>query len=366
MMDNKPSYEELEVCLAELERQHQSAVLQIEAYKQDAAERKRAQEALEHYRILAEYGRDIILFVRRSDGRIIEANGAAQKAYGCTRDELLLSSIQDLRDPASLSLIESQMNEADSWGILFETAHRRKDGTVFPVEVSSIGVLLDGERVLLSIIRDITERKRAEAARFYLASIVESSGDAIIGKHLDGTITSWNPGAERIYGYSAEEVVGRPISILAPLHRAAEITDILERTQRGENVEPYETLRIRKDGQPIDISLTVSPIKDADGQIIGASSIARDITERKQLEGARERLVLELRDALAKVRTLSGLLPICAHCKKIRDDKGYWNQIEVYVSDHSEAEFSHGICPQCLERLYPEFSQKIPKDSKSD
>lgn len=109
--------------------------------------------------------------MRRSDGRNIEDNAAALKAYGCTRDELPSSSIYDLRDPASRPLIESQMDEANSSGILFETAHRRKDGTAFPVEVNSIGILPNSERVLLSIIRDITDRKRSEAARFYLASI---------------------------------------------------------------------------------------------------------------------------------------------------------------------------------------------------
>jgi PAS domain S-box-containing protein len=131
---------------------------------------------------------------------------------------------------------------------------------------------------------DITERKRAEEVGSYLASVVNSSDDAIIGKDLKGTILSWNRGAERLYGYSSEEVVGRSISLLVPPGRADEIPAILGRVERGESIEHYETVRIRKDGEQIDVSVTVSPIKDAKNRVVGASSVARDITERRQAE----------------------------------------------------------------------------------
>jgi PAS domain S-box-containing protein len=131
---------------------------------------------------------------------------------------------------------------------------------------------------------DITERKRAEEELARLAAIVEFSEDAIVGKDLDGTITSWNTGAERIYGYSAEEAVGRPISMLHPAESADEGNKILERIRHGENVEFDETMRVRKDGTQIYVALTVSPIQDANGQPVSASAISRDITERKNLE----------------------------------------------------------------------------------
>jgi two-component system sensor histidine kinase VicK len=144
--------------------------------------------------------------------------------------------------------------------------------------------------------RDITDRKLAEAARTQLAAIVESSDDAIIGKTLDGVIVSWNTGAERLYGYAAAEVIGRPISILAPPDRADEIGEILKRIQRGERVEQFETVRRRKDGRQVPVSLTVSPIKDTIGKTVGASAIARDITERKRLQERlqQERNLLEV------------------------------------------------------------------------
>jgi PAS domain S-box-containing protein len=132
--------------------------------------------------------------------------------------------------------------------------------------------------------QDITERKRGEEAALRLAAIIESSDDAIVGKDLDGTITSWNNGAERIFGYLAEEVIGKPIMILIPPDRQKEEEAIIERIRRGERVEHYETIRQRKNGSLIDISLTVSPVRNAQGKVIGASKIAREITEHKRSE----------------------------------------------------------------------------------
>jgi PAS domain S-box-containing protein len=138
----------------------------------------------------------------------------------------------------------------------------------------------------VNMLVDITDRKRAEEARSRLAAIVESSDDAIVTKSLDGTITSWNKGAERMFGYSAEEIVGRPITMLAAPGSLDDPLGILERIRRGERVEHYETLRRTKDGRSLFVSLAVSPVRDAAGRIIGASKIARDITEHKRLEEA--------------------------------------------------------------------------------
>jgi PAS domain S-box-containing protein len=149
----------------------------------------------------------------------------------------------------------------------------------------------DNEVVGVSVVaRDISERKRAEEALARLAAIVDSSEDAIIGKTLDTTIISWNNGAERIYGYTATEAIGQPIGMLLPPGSEDEVPAIMERIRRGEKVEHYETKRQRKDGTIIDVSVTVSPIKTRDGDVIGASAVARDITERKQAESARAQI----------------------------------------------------------------------------
>jgi len=147
------------------------------------------------------------------------------------------------------------------------------------------------------ISRDCTERNQAEDVRSYLASIVESSDDAIISKELDGTIVSWNPGAERIYGYSSQEVVGRPISILVPPDHPDELPAILRKITQGERIDHYETVRVRKDGRRIHVSLTSFPLKDRDARILGAASIARDISERKRAEAENLRLVTAVEQA---------------------------------------------------------------------
>jgi PAS domain S-box-containing protein len=198
-----------------------------------------------------------------------------------------------------------------------------------------------------------------------LKSIVDSSDDAIISQSLDGVINSWNRGAETLYGYSEEQAKGKPIFMLLPVEQHDILPGILMRIRQGEVIKHYETKRLTKDGDILDVSLTISPIKTAEGDIIGTSFIARDITERTRLEEEKSNLVIELQDALAKVKQLSGFIPICASCKKIRDDEGYWSQVETYISKHSEALFSHGICPDCMRKLYPDFADEILERQKS-
>ena len=145
-------------------------------------------------------------------------------------------------------------------------------------------------------------RKQTETATAYLASIVQTCEDAIIGKTLDGTIVSWNAGAEKLYGYSAIEMMGQSISVLFPPYRPDEFDEIMQKVRRGEQVRQLETVRLRKDGQPVEVSLTISPIRDAEGKVIGASSVARDITKRKQEENERLTLIQELTAALSQAR----------------------------------------------------------------
>jgi two-component system, cell cycle sensor histidine kinase and response regulator CckA len=150
------------------------------------------------------------------------------------------------------------------------------------------------------------ERRQAEAIAAYLASIVESCDDAIIGKTLEGTVVSWNPGAQRLYGYSAAEMIGRSISLLIPSYRPEELPEIYETIKQGKAVDGLETVRIRKDGTPVEVSLTISPIKDAGGRVVGASTVARDIARRKQEENERLDLIKDLTSALSHAHPGSG------------------------------------------------------------
>jgi PAS domain S-box-containing protein len=195
---------------------------------------------------------------------------------------------------------------------------------------------------------------------FFLNAIIDSIGEAIFSQNLDGVITTWNAGARQLFGYTAAEAVGQSAFIMVPDALRPATAEMFKSLRAGPAVEHLETVRVRKDGVALDVYLTISPIKGPDGRWMGAASIAYDITERKRIEGERTKLIAQLNDTLSKVRTLSGLLPICASCKMIRDDQGYWQKLETFVHEHSNAEFSHSICPECMARLYPDF----PKPSE--
>jgi len=188
------------------------------------------------------------------------------------------------------------------------TALLTRDGREVPIEDSAAPIRDRNGNITGAVLvfRDVTRARRAMEDRLYLAAIVESSDDAIIGQSLDGRIASWNRGAHRLYGYTAEEVIGRPLSVLIPEDHHAEAPALIQRVARGEVIEHYETERIRKDGSRVDVSLTISPVRDADGEVIGVSKIARDITAKKQ-EGRRANeflalLAHELRNPLAPIR----------------------------------------------------------------
>ena len=171
---------------------------------------------------------------------------------------------------------------------------RRTDGQVRTVETSAVAITFHGQPATLAVLRDITERNKAEEELIRLASIVESSDDGIIGETLDGVIVSWNAGAEQIFGYSAADVVGRPVSVLVPPDLPDEVPHIVETIVQGEHVGNFETVMRKNDGMLIDVSLTVSPVKNASGEIVGASTIARDVTQRKQTEEEEHRRSQEM------------------------------------------------------------------------
>jgi len=219
-------------------------------------------------------------------GTIISWNRAAETLFGYSSDEAV-------GNPVTILIPEDRFNEEPE--ILekirqgkkiehYETVRRRKDGSLLDISLSVSPIVDKTGQVIgaSKIVRDITETKAAGADRSRLAAIVDSSDDAIISKDLDGTITSWNRGAQRIFGYTADEIIGRPITILIPEERHNEEPGILEKIRNGERIDHYQTVRRRKDGSLLDISLSVSPIADSTGKIIGAAKIARDITEQIQ------------------------------------------------------------------------------------
>lgn len=258
----------------------------------DVTARKRVTEAIAQQASLLELTQDAI-FVRDMQQRVTYWNRGAEALYGWRKAEALGQTTHTLlhtQFPHPLAEIEGAVARSGHWE--GELIHTRRDGTQVAV-VSRWALQRDDQGhplAILEINNDITERKQAERVRARLAAIVDSSGDAIIGMDLDGTIVSWNQGAERIYGYTAAEALAHPITMLAPKDRAAEVAQSLHRIRQGERIVRYETVRVRKDGTQIPISLTVSAIVDDHGAIVGLSAIGRDITERKRTEAAlRER-----------------------------------------------------------------------------
>jgi PAS domain S-box-containing protein len=169
-------------------------------------------------------------------------------------------------------------------GVGLELCGRHKDGREFLIDVMRGPLETGEEKLLLSLIRDPSERDPGKGLRFHLAALVNSSRDAIIGRTMDSVITSWNQSAARIFGYSVQEALGKPISMLLPPGTEAEELDIVVALKRGETINAYDAVRIRKDGQTIKVSVTMSPIFDPLGNLVGASKVAREITERKQME----------------------------------------------------------------------------------
>jgi PAS domain S-box-containing protein len=230
-----------------------------------------------------------------AEGRVTFMNGVAEALTGYTSAEALHRPLADVfhlineqtREPAE-NPVPRVLREGVIAGLPNQTVLVARDGTERPIDDSAAPMRDESGAPIgaVLIFRDVSERRRTEEERARLAAIVESSDDAIVSKTLEGIIRTWNVGAKRLFGYTASEVVGQPITIIIPPERLDEERAILERLRRGERVDHFETVRVAKDGRRLDISLTVSPIRDRDGRIIGASKIARDITLSKKAEKA--------------------------------------------------------------------------------
>jgi PAS domain S-box-containing protein len=222
------------------------------------------------------------------NGIITSWNGAAERTFGYQADEILGEPI--------LRLIPPELHHEEAYILAklrageridhYETTRMKKNGERFPVSVTISPVRDDTGRVIgaSKIARDISDRKKNDESRFRLAAVVDSADDAIISKDLNGIISSWNDGARRMFGYTADEMIGQSILRLIPVELHYEEAAILTKLRAGERVDHFETRRMRKDGSTIELSVTISPIMDGSGRVIGASKIARDISDRRRVE----------------------------------------------------------------------------------
>jgi len=272
-------------------------------FAEDVTNLKKAEDILRRYELLAGHSRDIILFLRRDDGRILEANAAAVNAYGYGHEELLGMTVRELRAPESMELTVDQMAEADDHGILFESVHRRRDGSSFPVEVSSQGATIGGTRTLISVIRDITERKQAEeqirASEEHLKRAQEIAHLGSWELDLVNNSLSWSDEVYRIFGLEPQEFGASYEAFLEAIHpddRAAVDEAYSSSVREGRDSYEIEHRVIRKSsGEVRIVQEKCEHFRDESGRIVRSVGMVHDITERKRAEEEIQRHVEELR-----------------------------------------------------------------------
>ena len=352
-MKSKPSYAELEIRVKELEKELQTKE--------------------QFFSNILNQIPDII-FVKDDSHRWVILNDASCNLLGHPRDQLIGKTDYDFHSKEQADIFWEKDNE-----VLFTESFNINEELITDAQgdlrtiLTKKSVFKDeiGNKFIVGISHDITEQKRAEQAladsERRLADIIEFLPDSTWVIDIEGRVVAWNRAIEKMTGIKKEEILGKgDYAHSVPYYGEARPTLIDLILRRNKKYEEQYLSISEIDGELI-ASVSFSPsfgkegtyveckaakLYDAQGNVIGAIETVRDITAMKRAEQERERLISELKDALTNVRTLSGLLPICSSCKKIRDDKGYWTRIEAYIKRHADVNFSHSLCPECAEKLY--------------
>lgn len=312
------------------------------------------EQSEEKFSKISTYAHDAIITIDQ-DGRITGWNPAASAMFGYERDAVLGQDLHQLLAPdtakaaaaSGLGLFRASGN-GPALGKTLELSALRSDGEEFPIELSVSPVRIGENWHAIGIVRDISARRQAEAMRRQLSAIVSSSREAIIGKDLDGLITSWNEGAERLYGYSAAEMLGQPVTRLAPPEYKQEVAMLIAGVLAGKVVENHETERLRKDGSRLHVALTLSPIRDEAGQMVGVSTIARDITDRKRAELA----LLQSEHSLAEAQRIAHL------------GNWEWDIASGGLRWSDEIYRIFGLSPQQFDATYAAFLERVHPDDR--
>ncbi len=322
----------------------------ILSVKQDS---KRIEPSSELLKFAIDHSMDAIFFMD-PDARLVYANRAACRNLRYSMDKLFSMTVHDI--DTNLSPEEWHRhwtNLKEKGSVLFQTHYQRKGGTRIPVEVLSNYIQFKGQEYNCSFARNITGRKRIEnvirLGRKELERTLDAISDWVCLIDLHSKILRTNRQAEQISGLSLRSIIGQTCCKI--MHGNEKTIPecplpIMIKTGKRESLEFQ--LPNRRWTQ-----ITVDPVRDERGQITGAVHSVRDITDQKELEHKQIKRLGDLNDAIKKQKTLSGILPVCTGCKKIRDDQDLWHPIELYIGSRSKAEFSHSICPDCAEILYP-------------
>ncbi|MBD3274492.1 MAG: PAS domain S-box protein [Candidatus Marinimicrobia bacterium] len=331
--DNKPTYEELEKRNRELQKQN------------DALDR--------YYRSVVDHSMDAILLTA-PDGSVFFANQAACELFQMTQQEIIDGGRSALLDGDDERLPEALEEREKNGNFVGELNFKKKDGSIFPGEVSSV-IYTDAEGHIFTsmIIRDITERKKMEEAiresEELYRLLAENSTD-LITMFKNNEIVYVSPAIETILGYTPDEFLQiNHTELFHPDERESLVKSINTRiATKDTSPITYRYRQKHKKGHYVWLETSVKNKRIEDSYTISVLN-TRDITERKQLEAEKDVLITELEQALARVKNLEGILHICSFCKKIRDEQEHWQPIEKYIDERSDARFSHGICPDCYE-----------------
>jgi PAS domain S-box-containing protein len=317
------------------------------------------------YRTLFDSAGDAIFLIK--DYVLFDYNHKTLDMFCCVKEDIIGRSPVDLSPEtqpdgllSSTKAIEKMNMALEGTPQFFEWKHRRMNGVLLDAEVSLNRIMIADITYLQAIVRDITERKQIERAlqesEEKYRILVEKANEAIVVVQ-DGVLIFANRVTSDLLGVPARDLEGKPFTNFIWPEDREYVTANYKKRIAGETVnEAYDFRVIGAGGKLSWVFLSAATIQWKGKP--ATLNLMTDITDRKQAEEERERLILELKEALSKVKLLSGLLPVCASCRKIRNDKGYWEQMEMYIRDHSEAEFSHGICPECARKLYPQFYEK--------
>jgi PAS domain S-box-containing protein len=317
----------------------------------------------EHHRLILRGSLDAVVTMDER-GLISGWSGQAEGMFGWREAEVLGRPLDETFIPPRYREAHRRgmerfrsTGEAPILGKRIELAALRRDGSELPVELTVTPLRSEGATTFSAFIRDLSERRRAEAVSEHLAAVVRSSQDAVLTASLDARITSWNDGAARIYGYAAEEAIGKPLELIVPEQLRDEERGLLAKVTRGEPVDAYETLRRRKDGSMLDVSVSISPLRDHQGRIVGVSKIGRDITERKRaqertrfLAHAAEILAVSLdyERTVSQVADFAARSPLSDWCAVVLKEGDSVRQAAVAHRDPAKVEWAREF-----ERRYP-------------
>ncbi len=319
-------------------------------------------EDKERHRILMENASDAII-VADVKGNFLEVNRKAADLLGYRREELVGMNPRHIHPAEELERIIESFSRIAAGEIFpcWDTQILRKDGTTVAVDITGAPIEYEGRTLVQGIFRDITDRKQAEEALLKSRQQLQMIADNLPAfvTYVDSRSLRYgfvNQAFADAFGMTPKQMIGREVREILGDEAYMRALPRIERAQSGERIG-YENI-VPIHGEPRWFNIDYLPEADVHGIVRNILVLAFDITERKRAEEEREGLILELREALSQVKMLSGLLPICASCKRIRNEKGSWEPMEIYIRDHSEADFSHGICPECGDKIYPEFFTK--------